>query len=82
MGLLHYPFWFQLVLASFGTSLSIFKLRFWLKITDEASVPELRIWSILLIKSDLKWCKHLSRTLFYIRVVLGQFKTSGLKYQT
>ena len=28
------------------------------------SVPEMRIWSILLIKSDLKWCIHLSRSLF------------------
>ena len=27
----------------------------WLKITDEGSVPEMRIWSILLIESDLKW---------------------------
>ena len=27
-------------------------------------VPELCIWSILLIKSDLKWCLHLSRSLF------------------
>ena len=28
---------------------------FWLRITDEGSVPEMRIWSILLIRSDLKW---------------------------
>ena len=26
----------------------------WLRITDEGSVPEMRIWSILLIESDLK----------------------------
>ena len=32
--------------------------------TDEGSVPEMRIWSILLIKSDLKWCIHLSISLF------------------
>ena len=32
-------------------------------VTDESSVPEMRIWSILLIKSDLKWCIHLSRSL-------------------
>ena len=32
--------------------------------TDEGSLPELRIWSILLIKSDLKWCIYLSRGLF------------------
>ena len=32
---------------------------------NEDSVPEMRIWSILLlIKSDLKWCIHLSRSLF------------------
>ena len=40
----------------------------WLRITDEGSVPEMRIWSILLIKSDQKWCLHLSRSLFlYLR---------------
>ena len=34
----------------------------------EGSVPEMRIWPILLIKFDLKWCIHLSssRSLFYI----------------
>ena len=37
-----------------------------LRITDEGSVPEIRLWFILLIKSDLKWCIHLSRSLFYI----------------
>ena len=33
-------------------------------ITDEGSVPEMRVWSILLIKSDLKWCIHPIRSLF------------------
>ena len=28
----------------------------------------MRIWSILLIQSDLKWCIHLSRSLFFIFV--------------
>ena len=28
------------------------------------SVPEMRIWSIFVIKSDLKWCIYLSRSLF------------------
>ena len=37
----------------------------WLRITDEGSLPEMRIWSILLIKSDLKRCIHLSRSLFF-----------------
>ena len=36
----------------------------WLRITDEGSVPEMRIWFILLVKSDSKWCIHLSRSLF------------------
>ena len=27
------------------------------------SVPDMRIWSILLILFDLKWCIHLSRSL-------------------
>ena len=26
----------------------------------------MRIWLLLLIKSDLKWCIYISRTLFYI----------------
>ena len=54
--------------ASFGTfGASIFNFWnyfVWLRITDEGSVPEMRIWSILLIQSDLKWCIHLSRSLF------------------
>ena len=32
--------------------------------TEMSSLPEMRIWSILLIQSDLKWCIHLSRSLF------------------
>ena len=54
--------------ACFGTfraSIFIFlSYIVWLRITDEGSVPEMRIWSVLLMKSDLKWCKHLSRSLF------------------
>ena len=42
----------------------LFILYFWLRITDEGSVPEMRIWSKLLIKSVLKWCIHLRRSLF------------------
>ena len=33
-------------------------------LADESSVTEMRIWSILLIKFDLKWCLHLRRSLF------------------
>ena len=37
----------------------------WLRITDEGSVPQMRIWSILLMKSDLKWCIHLDLFLYF-----------------
>ena len=47
----------------FGPPVS-FNYFVWLRITDEGSLLEMRIWSILLIKSDLKWCIHLSRSLF------------------
>ena len=56
--------------GKFGTSLQLLKILFWLGVTDEGSVPEMRIWSILLIISDLKWCIHLSRSLFFIFVIL------------
>ena len=60
------PFGFSLF-RHFGASLFNFLNYFvWLRITDEGSVPEMRIWSILLIKSDLKWCTHLSRRLFIL----------------
>ena len=46
--------------GTFVTSLLNFLNYFvWLRITDEGSVPEMRIWSLLLMKSDLKWCIHL-----------------------
>ena len=55
----------------FGLSLfwhinfQLLKLLFWLIITDKGStVPEMSIWSTLLIKSNLKWCVNLSRSLF------------------
>ena len=35
-------------------------LRYETKITYEGSVPKMRIWSILLIISDSKWCIHFS----------------------
>ena len=51
-------------LAPLGITFHLLNYFVWLRITDEGSVPEMRIWSILLIKSDLKWCIHLSRSLF------------------
>ena len=64
MGLFTMP----LALPCFGTFLAllfnVFNFFVWLRITDEGSVPEMRIWSILLIYSDLKWCIYLSRSLY------------------
>ena len=63
VGLLHHPFWLYLVLAIFGITSHIFNFFVLLRITDEGSVPEMRIWSISnLIR--FKWCIHLSRSLF------------------
>ena len=59
------PFGFSLFFWHvWDISYQLLKLLVWLRTTDEGSVPEMRIWSILLIKSDLKWCIHLSRSLF------------------
>ena len=47
-----------------GITFQHFNYFVWLRIPDEGSVPEMGKWSILLIKFDLKWCIHLSRSLF------------------
>ena len=59
------PFGFSFVLALSGNHFNFWNNFVWLRITDEGSLPEMRIWSILLIKSVLKWWIHLSRILFY-----------------
>ena len=46
-------------------------------ITDEGSLPEMGIWSIMLIKSDLKWCEHHSRSLFLYFIYLVSVTASG-----
>ena len=63
--------------STFGASLKSSQLLtyfVWLRITDEGSVPKMRIWSILLIKSDLKWCIHLGRSLFSYLLQVAFFK--------
>ena len=55
--------------CSFSPSSSALLFNFvnyfvWLRITDEGSVPKMRIWFKLYIKSDIKWYIHLSRSLF------------------
>ena len=58
---------------TFVTSLFNFLNYFvWLRITDEGSVPKMRIWSILLMKSDLKWCIHLGLFIFQPLHSLGE----------
>ena len=44
-------------------------------ITDEGSIPEMRIWSILEIKSDLKWCILLSSRLYLYLLYLSKVLT-------
>ena len=59
------PFGFTLFWHFWAYIFNFLNYFLWLRITDEGSVPEMRIWSTLLIKSDLKWCIHLSRSLFF-----------------
>ena len=66
------PFGFSLF-RNFRVNIFYFGNHFvWRRITDEGSLPEMRIWSILLIKSELKWCIHLSSSLFLIFQLLGE----------
>ena len=62
MGLLHHPFWLQLELALSDHHSQLLNYFVWPRITDEGSLPDMRIWFILLIESELKWCIHLSRS--------------------
>ena len=58
------PFGF-ILFRHFRVNIFYFWIHFvWRRITDEGSLPEIGIWSILFIKSELKWCIHLSRSLF------------------
>ena len=63
------PFGFSLF-WHFRVNIFISNHFVWRRITDEGPLSEMRIWSILLIKSDLKWCIHLSRISFYITIVI------------
>ena len=58
-------FGFSFFWALFGNTFQLLLNYFvWLRITDEGLVPEMRIWSILLITSESKWCIQISRSLF------------------
>ena len=66
------PFGFSLLRYFWDIVFPILNYFVWQRITDEGSVPEMRIWSILWIKSVLKWCIHLSRSLFFIFQLPGE----------
>ena len=84
------PFWHFCWYRGFchrtGSDHLLFVYFVWLRITDEGSVLEMRIWSILLIQSDLKWCIHLGRSLFlyfksiYFRQQKKVFNKGKLEY--
>ena len=59
------PFGFSLFLALLSIIFQpLLNYFVWLRITDEGLVPEIRIWSILLIISESKWCIEISRSLY------------------
>ena len=64
VGFLHHPIWLQFFFALWGITSQLWNYFVWLRITIEDSVPEMRIWYMLLIKSDLNCCIDLSRNLF------------------
>ena len=64
VGVLHNPVSLQLVLVLLEHYFKLFYYFVLLLVTYEGSVPEKHRWSLLLIKSDLKRCIHLRRSLF------------------
>ena len=71
------PFCFSLIWNFRAIIFNVWNHFVWLRITDEGSLPEMRIWSILLIKSDLKWCINLSRSLFLYFNYLASVTAGG-----
>ena len=53
---------------------NFFNFIVWLRITDGGSVPEMSIWSILLIKSDKNGVNILVEVSYHIIVVLSRRK--------
>ena len=72
-------FGFILIWHSMGIIFQLLKYDVWLRINDdidEGSVPEMRLCSILLIKSDLEWCITYTIKLIntYIYAYVGLYK--------
>ena len=55
------PYDFSLIWRLFDITFELLNVFVMLRIADEGSVPEMRIWSKLIILSDIKWCMHLNR---------------------
>ena len=51
---------------------------FWLRITDEGSVTEIRILSVFLIKSDLKWCILVEVSICWMSLIVDQIVHEGI----
>ena len=58
------PFGFSLFRHFLASLFNFLNYFVWLRITEEASVPQMHILSILVINSDIKWCIHLIRGFF------------------
>ena len=58
------PFGFSLFWHFRVSVFYFWKHSVWRRVTDEGSLPTMRIWSILLIKSELKRCMYPQRSLF------------------
>ena len=63
------PFGFSLFWHSRVNIFYFWNHFIWRRITNEGLLPEIRIWSILLIISDLKWCLHLCSSLFIFQLL-------------
>ena len=66
------PFCFNLFRHFGGITFQLFKLLCLAKVTDEVSVPEMRIWFILLIKSELKCYTSLFKSLFILYHIISE----------
>ena len=57
-------FHFGFTLFRYFLGIPFFNSFVWQRVTEDGSVPEMRIWSILLIQSDLVWSMHLGKSIF------------------
>ena len=67
--LLDHPFWLQLWGGGVNIIFNFSNYFVWPRNTDEFSVPEMRIWSILLIESDLNTTPCIDITAPYINFI-------------